>query len=186
MTARPTAHVLVPSAPEVTPSPPHTQPPRARSLLSQHEYFAWRAYDNKVVYALDSLPNKKLRDALALEAKRGPAVAQAARDRARMDRERDRARREDDEAEKAPLSNDELRALVMPRKHAEVTGPPPLQGGPIRPTWPSPLASTPPRVAWTCPNACVEQRCCGLPCSSRSSPPTHPCPHRRCGWTRPC
>lgn len=144
MTARPTAHVLVPSAPEVTPSPPHPQPPRVRSLLSQHEYFAWRAYDNKVVYALDSLPNKKLRDALALEAKRGPAVAQAARDRARMDRERDRARREDDEAEKAPLSNDELRALVMPRKHAEVTGPPPLQGGPIRPTWPSPLASNPP------------------------------------------
>jgi hypothetical protein len=73
-----------------------------------------------MVYALDSLPNKKLRDALALEAKRGPAAAQVARERARMDRERDRVRREEEEAEKAPLSNDEVRALVMPRKHAEV------------------------------------------------------------------
>lgn len=92
----------------------------ADSLTSQHEYFAWRAYDNKAVYALDSLPSKRLRDAFSLESKRGPAAAEATRERERLARERDRLRREEDEAERAPLSNDELRALTMPRKHAEV------------------------------------------------------------------
>ena len=69
---------------------------------------------------MDSLPSKRLRDAFSLESKRGPAAAEATRERERLARERDRLRREEDEAERAPLSNDELRALTMPRKHAEV------------------------------------------------------------------
>ena len=39
---------------------------------SQHEYVAWRAYDNKKVFSLAALPSKKLKDAADLEVQRGP------------------------------------------------------------------------------------------------------------------
>ena len=68
-----------------------------------------------MVYALDALPSKKLRDALALEAKRGPAAAEAVREKEMQRKERDRAQREEDEADSAPINNDELRALTMVR-----------------------------------------------------------------------
>jgi len=86
------------------------------SALKQHEYLAWRAFDTKKVYGLSDLPNKKLRDAYALEKERTPAlrIPQAAPP------PKKKKRQDVDAEDVGALSYDELRALTLPRKHVEV------------------------------------------------------------------
>ena len=83
--------------------------------LGRHEFLAWRAYDNKKVYALNELPSKKLRDAFALERKRDGATSKPSlRERKKREEE------DDDEDWDRELTNDDLRQLWLPRKHLEV------------------------------------------------------------------
>ena len=80
-----------------------------------HEYLAWRAYDNKHVYALASLPSKKLQTDFDKEVKRGPKDLQ--------DLYKDLSRKKTKEIvieETGPLEKDELLAIWLPRKHLEV------------------------------------------------------------------
>jgi hypothetical protein len=82
---------------------------------STHEYIAWRAYDNKKVYALTELPSKRLQEAATMEWNRGP-------------KELSKALKEPSRAKKAleviepmgPLQMDELAAIWLPRKHLEI------------------------------------------------------------------
>ena len=82
---------------------------------STHEYVAWRAYDNKKVYALTELPSKRLQEAATMEMNRGP-------------KELSKALKEPSRAKKArevieptgPLQMDELVAIWLPRKHLEI------------------------------------------------------------------
>ena len=78
--------------------------------LGRHEFFAWRAYDNKKVYALNELPSKKLRDAFAPERKRDGATSKPPL------RERKKREEEDDDEDWDPsFSNDDLRQLCCPQ-----------------------------------------------------------------------
>ena len=81
----------------------------------RHEYVAWRAYDNKHVYSLASLPSKKLKDAAELEVKRGPQelIRQLAKSATR-------ARARIDDMPTGPLTSDELQAVWLPRRHMEI------------------------------------------------------------------
>merc|ERR1711965_467060 len=83
---------------------------------SNHEYLAWRAYDNKQVHALVGLPSKKLKDACDIECKRGPqGLAQAV--------EPDQRKRKAPVIEAVatgPLQMEELLAIWLPRKHLEL------------------------------------------------------------------
>ena len=81
------------------------------SQLSQHQYMAWRAYDNKSVYSLSELPSKKLRDAYQLERKRTKGSAPV------RDKKPEKPRVVIAEG---PLSRDELRSTWLSRKHIEV------------------------------------------------------------------
>ena len=81
----------------------------------QHEYVAWRAYDNKHVYSLASLPSKKLKDAADLEVKRSPQDLQ----RRVTDANRSSAR--DARAiPTGPLQDEEFHSIYLPRKYLEV------------------------------------------------------------------
>jgi len=82
---------------------------------SQHEYLAWRAYDNKHVYALTALPSKKLKDACDLEVRRGPKglterAAPAPKRKAPLV----------EAVSNAPLQNEEYLSIWLSRKHLEV------------------------------------------------------------------
>ena len=81
--------------------------------LGRHEFLAWRAYDNKKVYALNELPSKKLRDAFALERKRDGATSKPSL-RERKKREEEETTRTDREL---PTTTP---PAVAPRKHLEV------------------------------------------------------------------
>ena len=82
---------------------------------SQHEYIAWRAYDNKHVYSLNSLPSKKLKDAAELEIKRSPQALIR-----QLKQSESKARARIDDLPTGPLQNEELLAIWLPRRHVEV------------------------------------------------------------------
>ena len=83
-----------------------------------HEYLAWRAYDNKHVYALASLPSKKLQTDFDKEVKRGPEAATS------VDLYKDLSSRRshggDCHRGDRAARRDELLAIWLPRKHLEV------------------------------------------------------------------
>ena len=83
--------------------------------LTQHEFLAWRAYDNKHVFALTSLPSKKLKDACDVEVKRGP---QGLASRAAPAPKKKAPIYED--LAVGPLQNEELLAIWLPRSHLEI------------------------------------------------------------------
>jgi len=78
---------------------------------SMHEFVAWRAYDNKKVYALSELPSRKLQADATREIERGPQSMIEIAFPARKPRELEPT---------GPLQIDELLAVWLPRKHLEV------------------------------------------------------------------
>ena len=87
--------------------------PDADELSGAHEYYAYRAYDKKHVYAHNDLPTKKLRDALDKEVRRSEKLYGKPEPKREVVVE-------PEIVDNSPLSNDELRALSMPRRFAEV------------------------------------------------------------------
>jgi len=82
---------------------------------SQHEYLAWRAYDNKNVHALTKLVSKKLRDACEMEGRRGPQDLEK-----RIVGPSGSSKKSREVDQSSPLLPDELRSIWLPRKHLEV------------------------------------------------------------------